>query len=119
VLRERVRTEPESEVKLLVALAIGSRDPLARTALSVLSEDADRVTAVEAAAELAADGDEAAKQKLSKALQHSDPRVRVSALRALGRLSAKGAMAERMVDRLADREERVRVAAAAAVLGLG
>jgi HEAT repeat protein len=119
VLRERVRTEPVSEVKLLVALAIGVRDPLAHAALSVLSDDADRVTAVEAAVELAANGDEAAKQKLSKALQDSEPQVRVSALRALGRLSAKGALAERMVDRLADRDERVRVAAAAAVLGLG
>jgi HEAT repeat protein len=125
VLRERLRSESVSQVKLLVAVAIGVRDPLARAALKLLSDDAASVTAVEAAAELAADGDDAAKQTLVKALQHSDAQVRISALRALGRLGANGAvsdagaMAERVVDRLADRDERVRVAAAAAVLGLG
>lgn len=123
VLRDRLRAEPASEVKLLVALAIGPRDPLAHVALELLSKDGDSPTAVEAAAELAAIGDSAAQQTLARALQHSDARVRISVLRALGRLSANGvlsessAMGERVVDRLADRDERVRVAAAAAVLG--
>jgi hypothetical protein len=121
-LRVRLRVEPVANVKLLVALAIGPRDPLAHTALEQLSSDGDAATAVEAAAELAAIGDAAAQQKLVAALQNKDVQVRVSAVRALGRLAARGAVeegslvAERVVDRLADADERVRVAAAAAVL---
>lgn len=121
-LRLRLREEPVANVKLLVALAIGPRDPLAHTALEILSNDSDTATAIEAASELAAIGDASARQKLVAALQHKEPQVRVSALRALGRLAAAGSLdddsvvAERVVDRLADRDERVRVAAAAAVL---
>jgi HEAT repeat protein len=122
-LRDRLRVEAAPEVKLLVALAIGPRDPLAHTALELLSNDGNSATAVEAAAELAAIGDVAAQQKLARALQHSDAGVRISVLRAFGRLSANGVLSEtsatgeQVVDRLADRDERVRVAAAAAVLG--
>jgi HEAT repeat protein len=125
VMRERLRVEPIAQVKLLLALAIGPRDPLAHTALEVLSTASDPQTAVEAASELAADGDSAAQQKLLAALKHTDAGVRVSALRALGRLSAQGAISEdgttseRMADHLADPDEHVRFAAAAAVLGFG
>lgn len=121
-LRVRVRSETVGQIKLLVALAIGPRDPLSHAALVLLSNDIDSATAVEAAAELAALGDGIAQAKLSAALQHGAARVRISAVRALGRLSASGSVvassvtAERLVDRLADPDARVRVAAAAAVL---
>jgi hypothetical protein len=124
LLRERLRVESVLEVKLLVALALGPRDPLARAALEAMMRGPTSETAVEAAAELAAIGDGVAQQTLGIALQAPEPRVRISALRALARSEASGAVSnaarsvtgERVVDRLADRDERVRIAAAAAVL---
>jgi HEAT repeat protein len=124
-LRDRLRAEKIPQLKLLLALAIGLRDPLAKAALTESSDGADAAIAVEAAAELAAIGDVAAQQKLAKALQHEDAGVRVRALRSIGKLAADGELPEdsptgaRVVDRLADRDERVRVAAATAILGMG
>lgn len=125
VLRERLRAEKLPQLKLLIAIALGPSDPLARAALTSVSNDTDAATAVEAAAELAALGDAAAQQKLEQALQNPNANVRVRALRSIGKLSVDGvipegaAAGERVVDRLADRDERVRVAAAATVLGMG
>lgn len=123
VLCERLTAERTPEVKLLVALAAGPSDPLAQSVLRLLARDTKGSIAVEAAAELAVSGDAEAGRTLARALQHQDPRVRVSALRALARVTRDGAenaeIETRIADRLADRDEHVRVAAAAAVLAAG
>jgi HEAT repeat protein len=125
VLRVQLRVEKLPQVKLLLALAIGVEDPAAKAAFLELSDGADAAIAVEAAAELAAAGDVAAQQKVVNALQHADAAVRLRALRSIGKLAADGVLPEdsptgaRVVDRLADRDERVRVAAATAILALG
>jgi hypothetical protein len=122
-LRDRLRIEPRAEIKLLVALAIGTDDALARSALTMLAETPSSV-AVEADAELAALGDAAATQRLALALTSPEPRVRIGALRAYGRIFGAGkldaaSLRTPVADRLADADERVRTAAAAAVLRAG
>jgi hypothetical protein len=127
VLRDRVRREPNPEVKLLIALAIGPADPLAREALASLAHEQRTLISIEAAAELAASGDASYQRTLAKALDHPDARVRVSALRAVARLSSGGALegqsdptlGARVAGQLADRDERVRTAAAVAMLAAG
>ncbi|HKP60919.1 MAG TPA: hypothetical protein VJV78_29520, partial [Polyangiales bacterium] len=96
---------------------------LARSALTALAGTPSAV-AVEADAELAVSGDAAATLRLSRALAAPEPRVRIGALRAYGRIVAAGkldtaALQAPVVDRLADADERVRTAAAAAVLSAG
>jgi HEAT repeat protein len=123
VLRDRLRVEPRPEIKLLVALALGVSDALARSALTALAESPSPV-AVEAAAELALWGDAAATRRLALALAAPEPRVRIGALRAYGRMFAAGkldaaSMPAPVADRLGDADERVRTAAAAAVLRAG
>jgi HEAT repeat protein len=123
VLRERLRAEPRAEIQLLLGLALGTGDALARSALAALAQTPSSV-AVEAAAELAAIGDPAATQRLAHALAAPEPRVRMGALRAYGRIFSGGKLDAAplrtpVADRLADADERVRTAAAAAVISAG
>jgi HEAT repeat protein len=123
VLRDRLRTEARAEIKLLLALALGTDDALARGALTTLAGTPSSI-AVEADAELAATGDAIATKRLARAMAAHEPRVRIGALRAYGRIYADGkldaaSLRAPAADRLADADERVRTAAAAAVLSAG
>ncbi len=109
--RARLEKEPVAEVRLLLALALGTADPAAQASLRALAAGKD-VVAVEALRELAALDPVSTRQQLGALLGSDNPQVRADAARALAQLHHL----PELCGLLADPDANVRRAAAGAVL---
>ncbi|HEX4352893.1 MAG TPA: hypothetical protein VHZ95_08270 [Polyangiales bacterium] len=111
-LRAQLDVERIDEVKLALALTLGTDDPLARATLRTLARG-PTLTAAEAAYELARLGDADSFAKLAALRTSPASTTRTSVARLLGRGLAQP---NAVTDLLSDREASVRDAAAGAIL---
>ena len=112
LLRQRLAHEPSADVKLGLALALGSDDAQAHAALVELAKGVS-LPAAEAAGELASRGDATARARLLAMRTSPSSMTRIYVARALGRSHGSPGDAATL---LADRDAAVRAAAAGAVL---
>jgi HEAT repeat protein len=113
VVRSQLAVESSVEVKLALALALGTSDPAARAALLTLSQGTS-LSAAQAAHELARLGDAAAYARLIALCASPSSVTRATIARALGR---EQRAPQAVAALLADSDPNVRDAAAGAVLG--